>query len=102
MSSHDEHPIYKHNADSVYLMDILPLPPTDGLGVKINTYEDVPEEPMFDPKVHLQLGRPQTVRLLPDFRTTDEFVKVHSNTSTKFAYSSPFQVKQIGRILQGE
>ena len=93
-----EFPIYTHNSGSVHNTPTLPLPPAQGLPHKINTYEDV-DEPRFDPKIHLTLGRPQYLRLLPGFDKADKCPLVNSCKGSRFAYSSPFQVEYIVRVL---
>ncbi len=92
MASHYDHPIYKLNCGSVAQMPPLPLPPAEGHSAKINTYEDVPLEPKFDPKIHLDLERPEWIRLLPNFEKTTKLPKVDSSNGSPFAYSSPFNV----------
>ena len=60
--SHYDRPLYKLGALPSY-MPVLPLPPgRESMPAKVNDYRDVPEEPKFDPKIHLDLGRPQFVR----------------------------------------
>ncbi len=75
-----------------YHQGILPLPPSEGLSVKINTYDDVPE-PKFDPKIHLNLKKPEYIRLFPNFEKAEKTPRVESNKGSKFAFSSSFQVR---------
>jgi len=56
---HYEHPLYAVNSGSFHHMGTLPLPPKDGMPVAVNQYDDVPEEPKFDPKIHLDLHKPK-------------------------------------------
>ncbi len=92
--SHHEFPIHKLNSGYYEHMGVLPLPPADGLSIKINTYDDVPEEPRFDPAVHLSLKRPSFVRLFPDFDRAVRTPRVNSYKGSQFAWSSPFQVRK--------
>ena len=92
-----ELPIYTENSGSVYHTSTLPLPPAEGLPHKVNTYEDV-DEPRFDPKVHLDLKKPSYIRLLTDFEKTTKMPKVTGSQGSPFAYSSPFQVRQLAGI----
>lgn len=89
--SENELPIYRQNCGRVFNMPILPLPPKEGLPHEVNTYEDV-DEPRFDPKIHLNLQKPNYIRLLTDFEKTTEMPKVTGSEGSPFAYSSPFQV----------
>lgn len=91
--SHVLHPIYQENAGVIYNRERLPLPPREGLTtIKLNEYKDVPEEPVFDPKVHLDLQMPEYVRVLETFEKSNTFPKINKTGGSDFAYSSPFQV----------
>jgi len=68
------------------------LPSKDNFPVHINNYEDVPEEPKFDPDRHLDLHKPDYIRVLGDFQKKTTLLKVDSSHGSPFAYSSPFQV----------
>jgi hypothetical protein len=61
---HYVHPMYQVNSGSFRHMGTLPLPPKDGMPVAVNHYEDVPEEPKFDPDVHLDLSKPKYNRIV--------------------------------------
>ena len=91
-TSHYEFPLHKLNSGSFHHQGVLPLPPADGLSIRINTYEDVPEEPRFNPEIHLDLRRPSYVRLFPDFEKAERAPPVNSSEGSRFAYSAPFQV----------
>ena len=97
--SHYGHPLYTVNSGSFYPQDPIPLPPTDGLHVQINTYDDVPEEPKFDPAVHLDLQRPRFIRLLPTYEKSFKFVEPKEGGPSPFAWSSPFQVRRNDYFL---
>eukprot|EP00095_Tigriopus_kingsejongensis_P003427 maker-scaffold110_size354795-snap-gene-0.15 protein:Tk03427 transcript:maker-scaffold110_size354795-snap-gene-0.15-mRNA-1 annotation:"hypothetical protein" len=90
--SHIQHPIYQENMGLVHHRKLLSLPPQEGLSVRINEYLDVPEEPIFDPKAHLDLQSPKYVRLLKTFEKTQKFPKANADGGSDFAYSAPFQV----------
>ncbi len=92
MSHHELLPFHRHNRDSFFRMGTLMLPPSEGLPVKINTYEDVPEEPKFDPKLHLDLQRPRFIRVFPDFERRENLPDEFEGKGSPFAYSAPFQV----------
>lgn len=90
--NHREFPLSEVNSGSFFHQGILPLPPTDGLSVKINGYDDV-QEPKFDPKVHLDLKKPKFIRVFPGFEKTDRSPRVVDSSGSLFGYSSPFQVR---------
>lgn len=91
MASHYDFPLHEVNSGSFFDQGVLPLPPTEGLSVKINTYNDV-DEPRFDPKVHLDLQQPRFIRTFPLFEETTKTPKVDSYKGSCFAYTAPFQV----------
>ena len=90
--SHHKHDIYAKNIGTIENMEVLPLPPKEGLPFDVNTYDDV-DEPLFDPKLHLDLGMPDYIKCFPDFKpmkTTPQFDP--EDNGSRFAYSAPFQV----------
>ncbi len=90
---HHEHELYTANTGSFAAMPPLPLPPVDGMTVKVNTYEDVPEEPRFDPAIHLDLQRPEWVRLLGEnFKKTTDLPQFCPEKGSTLAYTAPFKV----------
>ena len=90
---HHEHELYTTNTGSFAAMPPLPLPPSEGMTVKINSYEDVPEEPRFDPAIHLDLDRPDWVRLLgDDFKKTTDLPQFCPAKGSPLAYTAPFKV----------
>jgi len=91
--SHHEHAVYKLNCGEVSLQETLPLPPKEDFPINICTYEDSPDEPKFDPEIHLDLHRPDFIRTLKNFDKQTELLKVDSSHGSAFAYSSPFQVR---------
>lgn len=101
--SHVLHPIYQENGGVIYNRERLPLPPREGLTtIKLNEYKDVPEEPVFDPKVHLDLQMPEYVRVLETFEKSNTFPKINKTGGSDFAYSSPFQVMIFNDVLKNE
>ena len=92
--SHYEHSLYKENRGRVYNAPTLPLPPPEGMLAEIRTYAEAPEEPVFDPKIHLDLQKPKYVRHLTDFKKTDKMGMLTENGGSTFAYSAPFQVRK--------
>ncbi len=91
--SHHEHPLYVLNSGKECRQEPIPLPPTKGgFPFKINTYDDV-DEPIFNPKIHLQLEEPAYVRTLDDFKKVASCPKVTDNKGSNFAYSSSFRVR---------
>ena len=90
--SHHKHDIYAKNIGTIENMEVLPLPPKEGLPFDLNTYDDV-DEPLFDPKLHLDLGMPDYIKCFPDFKPmkTSPTFDAEDNGS-RFAYSAPFQV----------
>ena len=96
--NHREFPLSEVNSGSFFHQGILPLPPTDGLSVKINGYDDV-QEPKFDPKVHLDLKKPKFIRVFPEFEKTDRSPRVVDSSGSLFGYSSPFQVRTNSLVV---
>lgn len=90
-------PFVVHNAGRAASapMPPLPLPPnaSSSLPHKLNTYADVPEEPVFDPDVHLDLRQPKFVRTFPDFEAKERMTGEEAD-GARFAWSSPFQVRE--------
>ncbi len=98
---HNDFPLHKLNSGSFHHQGVLPLPPADGLTVRINNYDDEGvSEPRFDPKIHLDLRRPKYVRLFPDFDKADRALKVDSNAGSRFGFSSPFQVSFLVTVFK--
>ena len=88
-----ELPIYRENVGRVFNRPQLPLPPREDLPVAIRTYEEAPEEPVFDPKIHLNLERPSYARLFPDFKKSDDFGSIRKDgKGSNLAYTPPFSV----------
>ena len=84
-------PLLSKYPGAAKITPLLPLPPSQGMPHKINTYRDV-DEPKFDPKIHLNLERPNYIRLLPDFVKTEEPCPPANRDGSRFAFSTPFQV----------
>jgi len=106
--SHHKHDIYAKNIGVIENMEVLPLPPKEDLPFDLNTYDDV-DEPLFDPKIHLDLGMPDYIKCFPDFKpmkTTPQFDP--EDNGSRFAYSAPFQIfseegiKVIKKIIERE
>ncbi len=91
MATHYDHELYALNSGRVCEQEPIPLPSSKGLPLKLNTYDDV-DEPVFDPKVHLNLQHPEYIRLLDDFEKTNAYPVVTDHKGSNFAYSAPFQV----------
>jgi len=88
VGSYYELPIHKHNEDLSFLAPVMPVPDCKkGLPYKFNTYDEVPDEPVFDPLVHLALEKPAHVTLLPEYKEVDG-----SPPAGQLAYTQPFQV----------
>ena len=109
--SHHNHLIYASNRGTVALQSPLPLPSKNGLPIPIKSYIDVDEPKLvdtllalykcyvnllknrFDPKIHLNLGMPEFVRIFPVFDKAPCTPPFQGNSEgSLFAYSSPFQV----------
>ena len=79
-------------------MEVLPLPPVQGLPFDVNTYDDV-DEPLFDPKIHLDLGMPDYIKCFPDFKPIKKTPQFDpEDNGSRFAYSAPFQVMKVSII----
>ena len=62
--------------------------------MEIRHYDDVPEEPRFDPSVHLDLQMPRFIRLLPCFDKSFKLPEAGKDgQGSPLAWSSPFQVR---------
>ena len=84
-------PFVSQNRQRAGSMPPLPLPPAKDMPHRINPYEDVPDEPRFDPDVHLDLKAPAYVRTLGDYEAKERMSEQEAKEG-KFAYSSSFQV----------
>ena len=66
----------------------------EDLPMDIRHYDDVPEEPRFDPSVHLDLQMPRFIRLLPCFDKSFKLPEAAKDgDGSPLAWSSPFQVR---------
>ena len=98
MEPHGEFPVYKENRGKSFLQSTIPLPPRDGFPMAIRTYDDVPEEPRFDPAIHLDLHMPRFIRMLPHFEKSFQLPEASDEQGSSLAWSSPFQVNIILKI----
>jgi len=93
MEDHTEHLLYTENDGGFRQMPVLPLPPSsqDFPHPLVHCH---PEEPKFDPAVHLALSAPRYVRLFPNLEETDHVTapRVTNSKGSRFAFSGPFQL----------
>ena len=69
---------------------VLPLPPESGFPHPVHHHLE--EEPLFDPRVHLDLSRPDYVVTFPHMEKVERAPCVSSNKGSLFAWSGPFQL----------
>ena len=86
-------PFVAQNRDRHGPMPPLPLPPAKGMPHEVNTYEDVPDEPRFDPSVHLALEDPEYIVTLGDYKAKKAMSEQEAKED-KFAWSSSFRVRR--------
>jgi len=92
MGDHRDHPIYTVNEGSTTRMPVLPLPPPSP-DFPHPLLLSHPEEPQFDPEIHLSLAPPEYVRLFPDLEASHQAApRVTSSRGSRFAFSGPFQL----------
>lgn len=91
--------IYQENEFSESLSSMIPMPTAQSphsFPVDIKFYEDVPDEPRFNPSIHLDLGLPESIYTLPQFERIDpdkeEMPKVNGSGTSKLAFSTSFKV----------
>lgn len=94
IEDHTLHSLYAENPGMEYPQPPVPNPPKEDLTLPLNTYHDVPEEPRFNPKVHLRLEKPDYVRMLPNFKKT-KHTPAKTTSNSMFGYSSPFQASAL-------
>lgn len=98
--NHPQLPIHALNAGSVELMDAhMPLPFSSNLSpsafpLPIRHYGDaeVADEPRYDPSLHLAPQNPESVVLLPDFRTAEADTVQMQNSASQLAFTKTFQL----------
>lgn len=69
---------------------VLPLPPPDAFPHPVRLTD--PEEPKFDPSVHLNLSSPDYVVTFPSMLKVRRAPPVTSRQGSSFAFSGPFQL----------
>jgi len=99
-------PFHSVNSDLEYFTPVMPLPMyRENLPYRFNEYSDVPDEPKFDPDIHLALDEPSEVTRLPDFQRVKT---MEGETPGSLAYSQPVKllsdegVRVMRQILERE
>jgi len=93
MEDHRGHALYTENEGSFRRMPVLPLPPPSN-DFPHPLVQSHPEEPKFDPALHLAISAPKYVRLFPDLEETNHLTapKVADSRGSRFAFSGPFHL----------
>jgi len=80
---------HKVNSDLEYFTPIMPVPEfKKGLPYRFNEYSEVPDEPKFNPAVHLVMDTPQYVTRLPDYKRVKS---LEGEEPGRLAYCQPVQ-----------
>jgi len=104
--SHRNHSLYVENEGCFKQQTVLPLPSAEGFPHPVRVAD--PEEPKFDPNIHLNLSSPDYVVTFPSMLKVRRAPAVTDRQGSTFAFSGPFQIlseeglRVVRRIVERE